>query len=207
MPETPQASPAFRNLITQQRKRKQTKKTHFFICGAPDLRHLKDPTPLGKDYISFLVFKSNTKVIYPLLPTHPHLIEHSLSSQDIVSFLRVFFCIFQGPLGLSRSRESHHQNHLQVNRTRNTNKKKTNLRIIFTKPNLRTSSPAPSWAKLEQKGEKHEHLCSAPSLAYLTLLYGLGRDCSAHALLNRHCMDEHKFFWWWEEGLLLLTKI
>ena len=35
-------------------------------------------------------------------------------------------------------------------------KKKTNLRVIFTKPNLRTSSPAPSWAKFEQKGEKFE---------------------------------------------------
>lgn len=56
--------------------------------------------------------------------THPHLIEDSLSSQDIVSFLRVFFCVFQCPLGLSRSRQSHHQNHLQVNSTRNAMKNK-----------------------------------------------------------------------------------
>lgn len=153
-------------------------------------------------------------MIYPLLPTHPHLIEHSLSSQDIVSFLRVFFCIFQGPLGLSRSRESHHQNHLQVNRTRNANKKKDKPEGHLYQAQLKNILPSSQlgkvWAerwKVWAERWKDEHQCSATSLAYLTLLYGLGRDCSAHALLNRHCMDKHKLFWWWEEGLLLLTKI
>ena len=83
---------------------------------------------------------------------------------------------------------------------------------MFTKPNLRTSSPSPSWVKFSEEKRpthhsKHKHQGSAHSPAYLTLLYGLGRDRSAHALLHRHGMDEHKLFWRWEEGLLLLTKI
>lgn len=135
-------------MTTQQRKKKNLPLTHtennsFLYLWDPCSQTLERLTPRPEQIPQ----------LTNLPPaTHPHLIEDSLSSQDIVSFLRVFFCVFQCPLGLSRSRQSHHQNHL-------------------------------------------------------ALLYGLGRDCSAHALLNRHSVDEHKLFWWWKEGLLLLTKI
>lgn len=72
--------------------------------------------------------------------------------------------------------------------------------------------PLPQFSQALRREATHPSLRSLSTkalcwVAYLALLYGLGRDCSAHALLNRHSVDEHKLFWWWKEGFLLLTKI
>lgn len=128
--DTFQILSAFRKMTTQQRKKilpltniKKNSLLHLWTLVLRTLKRLTHSNSTRKRLQEFPGTSGANATADSSPPaTHPHLIEDSLSSQDIVSFLRVFLCIFQCPLGLSRSRQSHHQNHLQVNRTKNTMK-------------------------------------------------------------------------------------